>query len=388
MGSVSEGAGLARIAWQAFLPGMGATVAAALAFAMATGTFVGVLAVGAGIEAAFSIRDDGPERYVIQRKGARSESGSRLLNREVHVGVENPRIDVLSPELLVLARNQRLSRDSAYAPLLIRGVTQTALGLRPSFRISQGRIFTAGRAEAIVGEAAARTFADMRVGDVISHYASAPAEWTIVGHFSTDGDAHESEAWVDLATSQSVYRGGANMVSVVWTTLKSGVSLETVQTALDADPRFPVTIVPEHDVLESRSGVSLGRFRHLATAVGTVFLVGSALVATVATQTVVARSERAIRTLRTVGFSSSAIGWCVSMHVLGPCVVGGVGGVSVVYALLDGLPTSTTDGFGLQTSFDFTVSLADAFGSVVGLALVAAFVAFGTASLGSRASTQ
>ena len=383
MRSMFEGAGLARIAWRAFLPSTGATVAAALAFAMAAGTFVGVLSVGAGIKAAFSIGHES-QKYVIQRVGARSESGSTLLDQEVYVGLENPGIDVLSPELLVLARNLRLSRDNAYAPLLIRGVTQTAFGLRPSFRISEGRMFTAGRAEAIVGEAAARTFDDMRVGDVISHHDFGPAEWTVVGHFSTDGDVHESEAWVDLATSQSVYRGGANMVSVVWATLKSGVSLETVQSALDADPRFPVTVVPERDILESRSGVSLSRFRSLATVVGTVLLLGSALVATIATQTVVAHSARAIRTLRTVGFSSPAIGWCLSLHILGPCVAGGIVGVSSVYTLLDGLPTSTTDGFGLQTSFDFTVSPADAVGSVVGLALVGSFAAFGTASLGIR----
>ena len=32
------------------------------------------------------------------------------------------------------------------------------------------------------------------------------SDWTIVGSFSTGGDAHESEVWVDVGTAQSAFR--------------------------------------------------------------------------------------------------------------------------------------------------------------------------------------
>lgn len=378
---------LARTAWRIFLPGFGATVSTMVGFGMAVGTYLAVMSVGTGFKTAFLIQTEHPARYLIQRTGARSESGSSLLNQEVFVGIENPDIDIRSPEFLVMARSLPLLRENTFAPLLIRGITETAFVFRPAFEITRGRIFTPGRAEAIVGEAAAKTFANMEVGSTISHHDLELATWTIVGHFSTGGDVHESEAWVDLAASQSVYRGGSNMLSVVWVMLRHGASLASVQAALAADPRYPVTIKPESLVFEERSGVALDRLFVFAAVVGCVLLFGSALVAVAVTQTVVANCWRAIRTMHTIGFPRATLAWCAVLTVLALGVLGGMAGVTVAYFIFDGMQTSTADGYALQTSFDFTVTLGSAVSGLLALSAVVSAVGLGAASYAMRSRT-
>ena len=380
MYSFIVGCALLRTATGVFLPKVGAAIATIIGFGLSIGTFIAAMAIGTGFKAAFLVHtEEGtPPRFVIQREGARSESGSSLVGQEIFAGTQNPDIDLRSEEFLVLAYHLPLLREKTTSPLQIRGITMAALDFRPAFRIVNGRLFRPGHAEAIVGTAAARTYSGMGIGETISHHDFEPATWKIVGHFSTGGDVHESEAWVDLATSQSIYRGGSNMLSVIWVTLKDGSSLDDVEGALSSDPRYPVTIAPEALILENRSGVALSRLYVFATVVGVISILSAILIALGATQTVVAHCLRGIRTLHTIGFSKGSLVWCAVLIVLVLSAIGGGAGVAIAFATFDGLQTSATDGWALQTSFDFSVSLASiAYGLLAlwGVVIVAGLIA-------------
>ena len=75
----------------------------------------------------------------------------------------------------------------------LRGVGDEAWAVRPNAKIVEGRKFTPGMRELIVGNGAARQFAGLEPGHEIS---LGNQTWTVVGVFAS-GDAMDSEVWGD-----------------------------------------------------------------------------------------------------------------------------------------------------------------------------------------------
>lgn len=196
--------------WKVFLPSSESLASAVVGFACVAITLNCLTAVSAGFDQSFALTaDEESNRFLIRKAGARSESGSSLFYEEVHVGTEIKEIDLRSEEFLVMVRDVPLRREGTSGAFLIRGVSEKAFGLRPEIELSDGRLFEPGRAEAIVGEAAANTFEGLEIGDTFNHVSplAGSISWKVVGHFRANGGIYESEAWVDLGASQSLYRG-------------------------------------------------------------------------------------------------------------------------------------------------------------------------------------
>ena len=67
----------------------------------------------------------------------------------------------------------------------------------------EGRRFSPGVREVIVGRRAARQFEGLEVG---SRIAFRDSDWTVVGIFTSGGDVHESEIWADAEVAASAFR--------------------------------------------------------------------------------------------------------------------------------------------------------------------------------------
>lgn len=385
MFSLVVAARLGYQAWQVFLPPAGSSISAIVSLGLGVFLIVTVLSVSQGLESTFSQATDREvPRFMIGRAGARGESGSSLLFEEVHVGTEIEAIDIRSEEMIVWAHDLPLQRERAEAPLPIRGVTSAAFELRPEVRIRQGRNFRSGKAEAIVGIGAARTFSGLEIGDTLSHYDAivGPVDWTVVGHFSAEGNILESEVWVDLTTSQSLYRGGSNMLSVVWFTINREASVNTLRTALDADPRYPVTVKSEQDILSERQGLPAQRIQDLVYVTSALLLCASMLITVAVTFLIVGYSRQRIVTLYSLGFARGVIAQCLAISVIALALIGGLLGSAASYAFIDEYASSTSDGYRLQASFQFEVTHGGVFISNLSLliavyasALLSAYVA-------------
>ena len=84
----------------------------------------------------------------------------------------------------------------------LRGVGEQAWAVRPQVKIVEGRKFTPGLRELIVGRGAARQFAGLTPG---SEVRLGTQPWKVAGVFAS-GDSMESEIWGDAASSSSTLR--------------------------------------------------------------------------------------------------------------------------------------------------------------------------------------
>ena len=168
------------------------------------GVLVAIFAMAAGITSVLT-KSAAEDRALVLRTGASGEMSSNINMEQRAVVGAIEGIELAAPELYVVADIPK--RDTGLpANVIVRGVTELSFELRPEIKIESGRTFLPGRNELIVGEKAVAEFAGVEVGDAIEIRG---AEWEIVGIFSADGAAYESELWVDLAIGQSAWRSAA-----------------------------------------------------------------------------------------------------------------------------------------------------------------------------------
>ncbi len=79
-----------------------------------------------------------------------------------------------------------------------RGVSPEAFSLRPQIRLAEGRFFTFGSSEVVVGKSIEKRFEGARPGQVL-HFGG--REWTIVGVMDANGSGFDSEIWGDVRTT-------------------------------------------------------------------------------------------------------------------------------------------------------------------------------------------
>src|SRR3546814_8371922 len=102
--------------------------------------------------------------------------------------------------------------------------------------------------ELIVGAGAAKQFRGVTLGETISFRDS---DWTVVGIFTTGGDAHESELIADADTVQSAFR--RNMFQSVTALLDAPSAFERFKDALTTNPTLTVDVKREPDYYAEQS---------------------------------------------------------------------------------------------------------------------------------------
>ena len=170
---------------------------------------VGVLSIAEGFEKAM-IGAGRPDRAIVMRQGADSEMSSGLGGPEVDLikqgaGIQkNGAVSIASAEMLVVVDvNRRTTNTGSNVPL--RGVDNAVLAVRPEVKIVEGRMFTFGTNEIVVGRAASGQFSGLRVGET---FRSGQTQWPVVGMFETNGTAAETEIWCDVHSLQGAFQRG------------------------------------------------------------------------------------------------------------------------------------------------------------------------------------
>ena len=106
-----------------------------------------------------------------------------------------------------------LKRSGTDANVPLRGVTPVALaGPARTLKIVEGRMFTPGTNEIVVGRAASRQFA--RPDGRHRRSSRARCTWQVVGIFDAGGSVAESEIWCDAKVLQRAYRAATRYQSV------------------------------------------------------------------------------------------------------------------------------------------------------------------------------
>jgi len=270
--------------------------------------------------------------WVLLRKGSPNETASFIPHDSVDIIRVRPEVaqDADGKPLVSLEvfAGVNISRDKHVRQfVLMRGVTPIAMDVHRNLRLVSGRWPIRGQGEWTIGQKVQARQPYMTIGSEF-HYGR--RNWTIVGVFSDDDSARESEILCDYndLLSDVQYKGGqdANSVHLV---LKPGTSA-AFQQALKNDGRLKLDAMTERDYYESQTNV-VNQLRSLGLVVAIALGIGAIFGGTNTMYTAVARRQREIGVLRVLGFSSGTIlsSFVIESAILG--VAGGLAGVGLAY---------------------------------------------------------
>jgi putative ABC transport system permease protein len=305
---------------------------------------VAVLAMLAGMATTLQSagRDD---RVIVLRNGSASESGSALSRDAAQIIMNAPGIKLATDgKPIVSAEPMRLLKlttrsDASEVTVPLRGVSQGVADLRPEVKIIAGRMFRPGVNEVIVGQAATTQYRGTNIGDTI---ATRTAKWTVVGIFSSGGDAHESEVMANADTVMSSDNGSTyGSVTVL---LNSTAALQEFSDSLSSNPALRVDVIREREYYARQSKTVSGLLFTLIYVVGSIMTVGALFGALNTMYSAVSTRAREIATLRALGFGSSAIVTSVLVESLLLATAGGLVGAFVAWLFFSGHTVSTTQG--------------------------------------------
>ncbi len=318
---------------------------------------IGVLSIGEGFRAVLD-QSGAADVAIVLRGGASDEMGSNLTLEQTRLIADAPGVKrdadgaIAAPELYVVV-DVPLKTTGTAANVPLRGAAPNSSKLRQGFRIIEGRAFTPGKFEVIVGRGAVRQFAGLTVG---SQLRWGTTEWTVTGIFADRGSVAESEIWTDVSVLQGAYNRGSSYQSMR-VKLTSADAMQSFKDALTSDPRLNLKVFSEKQFYEEQSQLLTQLVSTLGTAIAVLMGLGAIFAALNTMYSAVASRTREIATLRALGFGSGPVVISVLAEALLLGLVGGAAGALVSYFAFNGMQASTMNFATFsQITFAFTVT--------------------------------
>jgi putative ABC transport system permease protein len=297
-----------------------------------------------------------PDVALVLRGGSQAELNSGISREQGTIIKQAPGVaqgpaglPLASAEVIVIAELMKAGETTG-SNITVRGVEPAAFALRPKLRIVEGRAFTQGLRELIVGQGVARQFEGVRLGETLRMRGS---DWTVVGVFAS-GDAYESELWADVDVAQSTFnRQGYSAVRLQ---LAGPGDLQTVKDALSADPRVNVDVETEQEYFSGQTEQFRKTIGALAGVVTFIMALGAMFAALNTMYAAVGARAREIATLRAIGFRGLPVVVSVMLESLILALAGGLLGALAAYVLFNNMAVSTLGANFTQVVFRFAVT--------------------------------
>jgi putative ABC transport system permease protein len=260
---------------------------------------------------------------------------------------------IASPELVVAA-NLPIKGGQAddEGSVQLRGVSDQAWAVRPNLKIVEGRKFTPGMRELIVGKGAAKQFAGLEPGHEIRLGSQL---WTVVGVFSS-GDSMDSEVWGDAGVVADTYRRGSSRASVTVKLADPG-AFNAFKATLEANPQLKVDVSTTLDYFSKQSEGMSTFLTIIGIVVGSIMAIGAIFGALNCMFAAVAARAREIATLRAIGFRGLPVVVAVMLETMLLALLGGLIGGVLAWLIFNGYSASTlAAGTVGKLSFELKVS--------------------------------
>lgn len=328
---------------------------------------VGIMAVVAVLVSVFTMAGSltgsliavgSADRVKVLRSGANfSESASMLPLDTAAIVASAPGVartaegrGAVTADVVTVVNRPRRS-NGALRALGVRGVGPENFFVRPEIVLVEGRSFTRGLREAIVGRSAQSEFAGLDIGGEIKLRDSV---WTIVGVFTT-GDATETGLIVDVDTLSSTY--GLGFVNSVTARLETPAAFDGLKAALDANPTLSVDVYREPDYYVQDAAELDDLFFFVTYVICSIMAVGALVGALNTMYAAVSSRGVEIATLRALGFGATGIVTSIVVESLGLAALGAAGGSAISWLIFSGDPVSIGGSSGtLVTTLEITPS--------------------------------
>jgi putative ABC transport system permease protein len=351
-----------------------ASATTVVSVALVVGTLLAFLAMGNGFRKTVEGTGSDDIAMILGTGSSGSELNSTMPSAAVRILEEAPGIardeagkPIVSPETFVAVGATRRA-GGGEVNVTFRGVTAFAPGMRPGFRIAEGRMYEPGTNELVVGAGVAREFSGFDVGNEIRLGAN---RWQVVGVFEVPGTVFDGEVWADLPVIQTVFDRGPTVAAVRARLERTG-DLQPIKDFVASEPRIRVDVKTEKEHFAAGAGniqslINIGVVLAVTLALGALAGALNTMYAAVEART------KEMATLRAIGFGGfpAFVGAMTESIVLS--LAGGAVGVLGAYLVFNGASASTLgDGF-TQVVFDFSVGPAQMITGVV-IALILGLV--------------
>ena len=332
------------------------TLLAICGIALVVAALVVILSMARGFRIALSSTGSDNNAIVTQR-GSMSELSSWIDIGNANLIAVDPRIargpdgkPMASCEVVVITTRPKKGTSIPFN-ITFRGVSPNAFKVRNAIKIVEGRSFTPGLFEVIVGKKIAERVDGLDVGSTVNIQRK---NWKVVGLFSADDSSFESEIWGDYdAMAPAIGRnGGCESLTV---RLTNPSVLASFDKDLRGNPRVQVQADSERKYYENLSGSTATALIILATFVAVVMGIGAVFGAMNTMYAIVSQRTREIGTLRALGFSRFSILFSFVMESVLLAIVGGLLGCLIALPMNGFTAVTGTNAFS-ELAFAFKVT--------------------------------
>lgn len=303
------------------------TLLTAGGMALVVFVFATVLMLEEGLRATL-VQTGAWDNAVVIRRSAGAEVQSSIDRDQAAIVASAPEIahgadgePVVSKEVVVLIS---LDKRASAKPsnVVIRGVGDKGLALRPQITLTAGRMFRPGSSEIIAGRAIAERFNGAGLHETLRFGGRA---WTVVGLFDAGGAGFDSEIWGDGEQMMQAFRRNSYSVTVV--RLVTADRFDVFRANLEGDPRLTVEAKRETAFYAEQSEMLANFIRILGMSLSIIFSFGAIIGAMITMYAAVANRTAEIGTLRALGFRRRSILAAFLLESLFLSLLGGVIGL-------------------------------------------------------------
>jgi len=283
------------------------TTVTIVGIALVVSVFVAVLALAQGFQTALA--DNGlPNNAVVLRVPGNDELSSSISREWANIISTQPEVakdangrPMYVTEQVVIVNLERKS-TGGISNIVTRGTEPEALALRPRVKVVEGRMFTPGTDEVIVGRILSQRFRGCGLGDRVNFGGR---KWEVVGIFDAGGTSFESEIWGDADVMGPAF--DRETYQSVTFRLGDPSYLPAVRKRLEGDRRLQVVVKRESDYYADQSQSLATTIRILGTFVTIVMAFGAVFGALNTMYAAVSARRREIGTLLALGFPRGSV---------------------------------------------------------------------------------
>jgi putative ABC transport system permease protein len=337
------------------------TVLTASGMALVVFVFAAIIMLAEGLEKTL-VETGSYDNVVVVRKGSNSEVMSWVTRYQASILETLPEAvrggdgqPLLAKEMVVLITLPKRGTNTP-ANVVIRGIGESSLALRPQVKLVAGRMPRPGLSEIIAGKSIAERFQGGGIGEIIRF---GMRDWTVVGTFDAGNRGFSSEIWGDADQLMQAFR--RTVYSSVIFKLQDPTDFERVQGWIGTDPRLSLEAKRENRFYAEQSEDMARFLRILGTTLTIIFSLGAIIGAMITMYSAVATRTAEIGTMRAIGFERISI---LGAFIVEALLLGLIGGcVGLFLASFLQLLTISTINF--QTFSELAFSFTLTFSTVV-----------------------
>ncbi len=309
------------------------TIMTALGVALTVAVMLGVGTLVEGLRTSLVAGGD-PLHLIVMRQGSTAELVSVVSKEDFDVIKFSPGIAKLDGEPMashevVSVVNLPMRGDaSSEANISVRGLSPMGINLRHDAELLEGRWFTPGKREMVVGRGVKAKRAGTDIGDTIFY---GRGDWEVVGVFSAGQSSFNSEIWVDVNLAGADLGRGSSMSSVL-VRAEDSAAAAALQNLVADDQRLGLEAERESEYY-AKQMVSADPIRYLGMFVAVIMAIGSCFAAMNTMFAAVANRAHEIGVLRLLGFSRTSVLASFVLESLLLSILGGLLGCALVLPL-------------------------------------------------------